>query len=159
MGEPHVVTLRATRAGDLDELFRLRHDDRVPTAAFIADDVADRASFEARWRRLRDDPAVRLVTIRGDGVIVGEAARWTDPDDGPTVAFRIDRAHSSHGIASRAMRLFLDTEARPVRVHVADDDAASITVLEQLGFRETAADASLANAPGVKTAERTYVLR
>jgi len=158
MVEPHVVTLRATRAGDLDELFRLRHDDPVPTAASTADDLADRAAFEARWTRLRDDPAVRLVTIRADGVIIGEAVRWTDPDDGPTVAYRIDPAHAGR-VASRAMKLFLDTEARPVRVHVADDDAASISVLEQLGFREAAADASLTSTAGVRTAERTYVLR
>ena len=37
MGQPHVVTLRATRAGDLDALFTFeQHEEAVRMAAFTA---------------------------------------------------------------------------------------------------------------------------
>ena len=81
MGEPHVVTLRATRAGDLDALFAFeQHEGAVHMAAFTAPDPTDRATFDAHWRRLFDDPGVDARTIRADGVIVGSAARWFEED-------------------------------------------------------------------------------
>lgn len=160
MVEPHVVTLRATRAGDLDELFRLRQDDTaIRMAAFTADDMADRAAFDTRWARLLADPSVRLVTVRADGEIVGDAARWTDPDDGPMVAYWIDRAHWGRGIATRALRLFLDTEPRPMRARAAVDNAGSVAVLRKLGFAVVGQERGFANARGMETDEVVFELR
>ena len=140
MGEPHVVTLRATRAGDLDALFRFAHDPRaVQMAAFTPADPADRAAFDAHWQRLFADPGVDSRTVRADGEIVGSVARWYE-DDTPEVTYWIDRAHWGEGIATRAVRLFLDAlDERPVRARVASDNAGSIAVLERLGFRQVGA--------------------
>ncbi|WP_353828907.1 GNAT family N-acetyltransferase [Agromyces sp. SYSU T0242] len=160
MVEPHVVTLRETRAGDLDELFRFRQDEEAARmAAFTPDDVADRSAFDARWERLSADPGVRMVTIRADGVVVGDAGRWTDPDEGPMITYWVDRAHWRRGIATRAMRLFLDAEPRPVRAHAAADNAASIAVLGKLGFVEVGRDRGYANARGAEIEEIVLELR
>jgi RimJ/RimL family protein N-acetyltransferase len=160
MVEPHVVTLRATRAGDLDELFRFRQDDdAIRMAAFTAEDVADRAAFDERWARLLADPSIRLVTIRADGEIVGDVGRWTDAEDGPMVAYWIDRAHWSRGVATRALRLFLDTEPRPMRARAAADNAGSLAVLAELGFTEVGRERAFANARGAEFDEVVLELR
>lgn len=160
MGKPHVVTLRVTRDRDLDALFRLRQDrEAMRMAAFTGPDLTDRAAFDARWARLRADPSKRLVTIRADGEIVGDAGRWTDPDDGPMITYWIDRAHWGRGIATRAMRLFLDTEPRPVRARAAADNAGSLAVLRKLGFTVVGHDRGFAAARGVEIDEVVLELR
>ena len=135
MGKPHVVTLRATRAGDLDALFQIEQDDvAVHMAAFTPPDPTDRAMFDAHWHRLLSDAGVDARTIRADGDIVGSVARWID-EGTAEITYWVDRAHWGEGIATRAMRLFLEAHAeRPVRARVASDNAASIAVLEKLGF-------------------------
>ena len=159
MGQPHVVTLRATRDGDLDALFAFGlHEEAVRMAAFTSADPADRAAFDAHWRRLLADPTVDARTVRADGEIVGSVARWLD-DGEAEITYWIDPAHWGRGIATRAMRLFLDVlRDRPVRAHVAADNAASIAVLERLGFRRVGSELSYANARGTEIEEQLYRL-
>ncbi|WP_142140385.1 GNAT family N-acetyltransferase [Acidovorax sp. SLBN-42] len=159
MGEPHVVTLRATRDGDLDALFAFeQHEEAVRMAAFTAPDPTDRAMFDAHWRRLLADPGVDARTVRADREIVGSVARWFE-DDEAEVTYWIDPAHWGQGIATRAMRLFLDAvRDRPVRARVAADNAASIAVLEKLGFRRIGSAMSYANARGTEIEEFLYRL-
>jgi RimJ/RimL family protein N-acetyltransferase len=159
MGQPHVVTLRATRDGDLDALFAFGlHEEAVRMAAFTSADPADRAAFDAHWRRLLADPTVDARTVRADGEIVGSVARWLD-DGEAEITYWIDPAHWGRGIATRAMRLFLDAlRDRPVRAHVAADNAASIAVLERLGFRRVGSELSYANARGTEIEEYRYRL-
>lgn len=159
MGEPHVVTLRATRAGDLDALFRFaRHPGAVQMAAFTVADPDDRGAFDAHWQRLSSDPGVDARTIRADGDIVGSVARWFD-EGASEVTYWIDPERWGQGIATRAMRLFLDSlPERPVRARVASDNAGSIAVLEKLGFRQVAVEVGFANARGAEIEERVYTL-
>lgn len=161
MVEPHVVTLRATRAGDLDELFRIRIDPEANrTAASTVEDPSDRAAFDAHWERLLARPDVDARTVRCDGSIVGSVVRWVDdarPE--PEITCWIDRAHRGLGIATRALRLFLDTQARPVRVRAAADDAAARAAIGTLGFVEVARERSLANAHGDEIEEIVFELR
>ncbi|MBT2500495.1 GNAT family N-acetyltransferase [Agromyces sp. ISL-38] len=159
MGEPHVVTLRATRAGDLDALFAFgQHEEAVRMAAFTAPDPTDRAMFDAHWRRLIDDPSVDARTIRADGAIVGSAARWFE-DATPEITVWIDPARWGEGIATRAIRLFLEALGeRPVRARAAADNAGSIAVLEKLGFRQVGIEVGFANARGTDIEERIYRL-
>lgn len=159
MGEPHVVTLRTTRAEDLDALFRFaQHPAAVQMAAFTPPSPGDRASFDAHWRRLIADPAIDARTVRADGEVVGSVARWFD-DDGAEITYWIDPAHWGRHIATRAMRLFLDAlRERPIRARVAADNAASIAVLEKLDFRRVGAERSFANARGAEIDEVVYRL-
>ena len=86
MGEPHVVTLRATRAGDLDALFAFeQHEEAVRMAAFTAPDPTDRATFDAHWRRLIDDPNVDFAKV-AQGLGVYAEGPITNPKDlGPAL--------------------------------------------------------------------------
>lgn len=160
MGEPHVVTLRATRDGDLDALFLIERDPvAVRMAAFTPPDPSDRAAFDAHWRRLLGDPGVDARTVRADGEIVGSVARWFDGGTAE-ITYWIDRAHWGRGIATRAMRLFLGTLGdRPVRARVAADNAGSIAVLEKLGFEQVGTETGFANARDTEIEERVYQLR
>ncbi|RXZ44349.1 N-acetyltransferase [Agromyces binzhouensis] len=157
MVEPHVVTLRATRAGDLDELFRIRLDPEANRmAAFTAADPSDRAAFDAHWAKLfaREDVDARTVRI------VGSVARWIDDETrAPEITYWIDRDEWGRGIATRAMRLFLDTQPRPVRARAAADNAASIAVLDKLGFVEVGRDRAYADARGAEIDEVVLELR
>ena len=159
MGQPHVVTLRATRDRDLDDLFAFGEDPTaVRMAAFTPPDPSDRATFDAHWRRLMEDPGIDARTIRADGAVVGSVARWFD-DGTAEVTYWIDRAHWGQGIATRAMRLFLDVlPDRPVRARVAADNTGSIAVLEKLGFRRVGTERSFANARDAEIDEFTYRL-
>lgn len=159
MGEPHVVTLRATRAGDLDALFGFQqHAEAVRMAAFTAPDPSDRAAFDTHWMRLLDDPDVDARTVRADGDIVGSVIRWFE-GGAAEITYWIDRARWGQGIATRAMRLFLEgLRERPVHARVAADNAGSIAVLEKLGFRQVGVDVSFANARGGEIEERLYQL-
>lgn len=159
MGQPHVVTLRATRAGDLDALFAFGgHEEAVRMAAFTAPDPTDRAAFDAHWRRLLADPTVDARTVRADGEIVGSVARWFDDGEAEVTCW-VDPARWGQGIATRAMRLFLEVlRDRPVRARVAADNAASIAVLERLGFRRVGSELSYAGARGVEIEEHLYRL-
>jgi RimJ/RimL family protein N-acetyltransferase len=161
MVEPHVVTLRATRAGDLDELFRIQLDPEANrVAAFTARDPSDRTAFDEHWTRLlgRDDADTR--TVRCDGRIVGSVGRWIDSESGmPEVTYWIDREHWGRGIATRAMRLFLDTQPRPIRARAAADNAASVAVLGKLGFVEVGHDRGYAEARGAEVDEVVLELR
>lgn len=159
MGQPHVVTLRATRAGDLDALFTFEQNgEAVRMAAFTPPDPTDRAAFDAHWRRLLGDPRIDARTIRADGRIVGSVARWFE-DDVAEITTWVDPDHWGEGIATRAMRLFLDAlRDRPLRARVAADNAASIAVLEKLGFRQVGTETSFANARNADIEERIYRL-
>ncbi|MGR0220455.1 GNAT family N-acetyltransferase [Agromyces sp. ZXT2-6] len=161
MVEPHVVTLRATRAGDLDELFRIQLDPEANRmAAFTAGDPSDRAAFDAHWERLfgRDDVDAR--TVRCDGRIVGSVARWIDAETRtPEITYWIDREQWGRGIATRAVRLFLDSQPRPVRARAAADNAASVSVLGKLGFVEVGRHRDVAKARGEEIEEIEFELR
>jgi RimJ/RimL family protein N-acetyltransferase len=127
-------------------------------AAFTAPDPTDRATFDAHWRRLIDDPTVDARTIRADGAIVGSVARWFE-DGTHEITVWIDPGHWGEGIATRALRLFLEAlRERPVRARVAADNAGSIVVLEKLGFRQVGIEVSFANARGTEIEERIYRL-
>jgi RimJ/RimL family protein N-acetyltransferase len=159
MGQPHVVTLRATRAGDLDALFRFSRDPgAVRMAAFTPADPDDRAAFDAHWQRLLADSGVDARTVRADGDIVGSVSRWFEGGVAE-ITYWIDPSRWGEGIATRAMRLFLDAiDERPVRARVASDNAGSIAVLERLGFRQVGIEVSFANARGAEIEERIYSL-
>ncbi|NEE40161.1 GNAT family N-acetyltransferase, partial [Streptomyces sp. SID7982] len=110
------VTLRAVEDADLPLFFAwMRDPDATRVAAFTAKDPTDRAAFDAHWARIRSGSGgVVMRTAVADGVVVGHVGAYGEPGD-RQVTYWIDRAHWGRGLATAALRAFLDeTPTRPL---------------------------------------------
>ncbi|KQM83883.1 hypothetical protein ASE68_12320 [Agromyces sp. Leaf222] len=137
------MSLRATRDTDLDTLNRITPGDD----ALIGTDAPSGTDADADRR-----------TIRADGEIVGQVARWLDRGDA-FVACRVDGTRRDDGIAGRALRLYLEVlDERPVRTRVAPDDDACIRVLERLGFEPDSGRPGGTTATGAPVDELVFLL-
>jgi RimJ/RimL family protein N-acetyltransferase len=135
---PVHVSLRPVEPDDLDRLFRYQLDPEANAmAAFTAADPFDRAAFDARWRRVLADPEATARTILADGAVAGSIMRWRDPAlDGPEVSYWLGREWWGLGIATAALRAFLEhVPDRPLYGRTAATNPASRQVLERAGFR------------------------
>lgn len=126
-------------------------------AAFTAKDPADRTAFERHWERIRSDPQVIIRTILVGGAVAGHVSSYVE-DGGPEITYWLGKAFWGRGIASAALRSFLDqvNPARPMRARVAKDNPASLRVLQKCGFQIIGEDRGFAQARGVETEE--YIL-
>ena len=103
-------------------------------AAFTSPDFDDRTAFERRWARLRSDASTTNRVVEVDGRVVGHIASF-DLEGQREVTYWIGRDNWGRGIATRALREFLQLEAtRPLYARAASDNAASIRVLTKCGF-------------------------
>ncbi len=144
------MILRDIRDEDLDVLFEHWVDpESNRMAAFTAADPSDRPAFDARWAKLRSNPAVtnRVIDVEGD--VVGTIGSW-DGEPGREVTYWLGREHWGKGIATRALREFVENveSARPLFAAAAADNAASIRVLEKCGFVRVGKARGYANARG-----------
>ena len=127
------VTLRAVQDADLPLLYAQQADQ--PSYAMAATTPRDRAAFEAHWAKIRADPSTTLRAILYDGGLAGHLVSWSH-DGEREVGYWVDRALWRRGIATRALRLFLEVEqARPLVATVAPHNAGSLRVLAATGFR------------------------
>jgi RimJ/RimL family protein N-acetyltransferase len=136
--------LRDVIEADLPIFFEHQRD---PVAARMAAFVPrEHEAFMAHWHdRVLGNPANAAKTVVVDGRAVGHVASW-EQDGKRLVGYWIGREHWGQGIATRALMEFLAHEAtRPLHAWVAEDNVASIRVLEKCGFRR---DAAAAPHPG-----------
>ena len=143
------VELRAVEDGDLDAFFAHLQDPVARRmAAFVGKDSGDRRAFDARWARIRSDPGVTVRTITLDGGLAGHVASFRKGGD-LEVTYWVERETWGRGVASSALRLFLEfmTE-RPLHGRAAKDNRASIRVLEKCGFQQVGEERGFANARG-----------
>jgi RimJ/RimL family protein N-acetyltransferase len=150
--------LREVIDSDLPVFFRHQRD---PTArhmaAFVPADPDDRAAFDAHWRRIRASAGVKVRTIVVDAEVVGHVASF-ERDGDHEVTYWIDAAHWGRGIATAALRAFLQEDpVRPVVARVVKDSAASRRVLEKCGFLVVGEDHG--HAAGRGTVVEELVLR
>jgi len=98
-----------------------------------------REVFFAVWEKYFDDPSVnaRVIEIEGgDGLDVAGSISRFQAEGQDCVGYWIARAHWGKGVASRALRLFLDEEPRrPLHATAARDNGPSRRILEKCGFR------------------------
>jgi RimJ/RimL family protein N-acetyltransferase len=149
-----IIALREFEDADLDAVFRQMSDpDAVRMAAFTAKDPNDRAAFEAHMRRVLADPDVVHRSVTRDGELVGTVGSFVI--EGETeVTYWIDRAFWGQGIATIALRLMLELRpTRPIFARAASDNAASLRVLEKVGFTRIGTDVGYANARGTEIQE------
>ena len=152
------VELREVQDPDLDIFFEQgREPEAVRMAAFTAQDPSDRSHFEIHWARIRADRHIIIRTILAGGAVAGSilSHAWFGDLE---VSYWLGRSFWGRGIASQALRLFLEVQTvRPIFGRVAADNHGSLRVLEKCGFRVVGQDRGYANARGEMIDE--WVLR
>lgn len=142
------IQLRDVRDTGLPVLFDFGRDpDAVRMAAFTPTEPSDRAAFKARWAKILDSPDTVARTILADGEVAGSVLVWRDEAlDGPEVSYWIDPRQWGRGIASRALGLILaEVAIRPLFGRAAEDNVASLRVLEKAGFKRVGQERGFAN--------------
>ena len=155
-----VIVLREVEDADIATFHEHWTDDvALRMAAFTPDEVHDRAAFEARWARQRADPSVLVRTIEHDREVVGSIGSWDAGGGAREVTYWIGRRHWGQGIASQALRMFLELErTRPLHAAAAADNTGSLRVLERCGFRATGRGRGWSNARSTDVDEIELVL-
>lgn len=153
------IRLRPLGDGDLDTVFRWERDPvAAAMAAFTREDPADRAAFDAHYRRVRADPANLLLVVEDDGEAVGTIGSFTIEDE-REVGFWVDPSRWGRGIASAALARFLGVELeRPLHARAAEHNLASAAVLRRAGFERIGAERSWAAGVGEEIVEHIYRL-
>ena len=148
-----MVTLRDVAEADLPVFFEHQRDpDANRMAAFPA---RERDAFFAHWREnVLANASGRARTIVADDEVAGYIASW-EQEGMRLVAYWLGRAYWGRGIATAALRAFLEVETtRPLHAYVAVGNVGSMRVLERCGFVRVGAED--AGADGV--AEYLYRL-
>jgi RimJ/RimL family protein N-acetyltransferase len=127
------VSLRAITLDDLPTLFENQYD--PASAAMAGVPIREEADFYARRTKTEEDPANDTRAIMVDGEMAGDVVSWTD-DGGRHVGYRIAQRFWGRGIATEALKLFLDEITdRPLRADLLRTNLGSRRVLEKNGFR------------------------
>lgn len=151
------IKLRRTEVADLDSLFQFQLDKEASyLAAFTPKDSTDKAAYLAKYARLLNDPTVNNQTILVNSVIVGSVAKFILEGD-TEITYWLDRKFWGKGIATKALKDFLDIETtRPIFGRVAFDNFGSQKVLEKCGFVKIGSDKGFANARQTEIEELIY---
>lgn len=129
------IHLRPVEPGDYS-VFYAHQADEVSRhmAAFGSKDALDEAAHTARWERIQALPDSINRTILADGEVVGNIMKFVMFEENQ-LAYWLGREHWGRGIATQAVRLFLqEYSERPLHARAAKDNAASRRVLEKCGF-------------------------
>ena len=130
--------MRAVRSEDLPVLYQHQLDEEASRVAAFPS--RDRDAFEAHWAKIMADPTMRARAIEMDRALVGTIGSWPE-DDVRLVGYWIGREHWGRGIATAALRAFLEEErSRPLHALVATSNIGSIKVLERCGFERSDED-------------------
>ena len=126
------VVLREVRDEDLPVFYE---DQRDPDGVAMAGvPTRDREAFMAHWTKIRADPTMVQHTVEVNGEVAGNVGSWPS-EEGPLVGYWIGREHWGKGVATAALRAFLEVlPERPLHAFVAAGNVASIRVLEKCGF-------------------------
>lgn len=159
MARPNLVVLRNIAPSDLPIFFLHQCDpDAVHMAAFTAKEPSNRAAFNAFWTRIMTDESIIIQTILYEDQVAGSVLKYDD-EGKPEVSYWLGKEFWGKGIATQALRLFLDrVAARPLYARAAKDNLASIRVLEKCGFTVCGQSKGYANARGCEIEELLLVL-
>jgi RimJ/RimL family protein N-acetyltransferase len=151
---PPAVELREVADRDLSVFFEHQRD---PVArhmvAFGAKDPDDRAAFDEKWERVRNDPAIFTRTILCDGRVAGYITSF-ERYGLPEIGYWIGRDLWGRGVATRALAAALElVSVRPLYARVAKDNAASLRVLIKCGFVICGENREFGHARGAEVEE------
>ena len=138
------VQLREVVDSDLPHFYDQAQD--LMSQRMACTPVRDRAAFDAHWAKIRADATSVIRTILVDGAVAGYALSF-DRDGHREVGYWIARAFWGRGVATEAVRSFLELDPRrPLFGHVAKHNGASMRVLEKCGFTYAGEDKEFARA-------------
>lgn len=151
------ITLRETLLTDLPIFFQYQLDEEAGyLAAFMPKNHTDREAYLEKWTRLHADPTISMRTILLNGEVVGVVSKFVMHGDAE-LTYWIDKPHWGKGIATAALKAFLEIEdTRPIHGHVAFDNYGSQRVLEKNGFQKTGTGKGFANARQAEIEEFIY---
>jgi len=156
------MRLRNVNDEDLAIFFNHQRDPIArQMAAFTSEDGENRQAFMSHWTRIlsNDSILMRTIELKG-GDVAGSIGSYLVAELGaPEVTYWVGRDHWGHGIASRALELFLEIQfERPLYARVAKDNGRSLRVLEKHNFRLSSEDSGFAAARGKQVEEFVMVL-
>jgi len=161
------INLRPTKISDLDTLFQFQLDKEGGyLAAFMPKNHTDKLAYIDKYTKLLGDSTVNnqtiildnIIAIILDNIIVGSIAKFI-MEDNAEITYWIDRKFWGQGIATKALKNFLDIETtRPIFGRVAFDNFGSQKVLEKCGFIKIGSDRGFANARKTEIEEYIYKL-
>lgn len=141
----HQVTLRHVQDSDLPIIFGQHQSEKaLYMAAFTPPDPADFDAFSAHWQKIRSDNSVTLQTILVNGAVAGYISQF-EMFDAPEIGYWLGEEFWGKGVATAALTQFLALIAiRPLYARAAQDNIASIRVLQKCGFTITGEDKGFA---------------
>ena len=153
------ITLSETTNEDLNVLFLFQLDEQANyLAAFSSKDPGDKVAYIEKYSKFLTDPTINMRTIIVNGEIAGSIAKFVRENDAE-VTYWIDRKFWGRGIATNALKKFLEVEQiRPIYGRVAFDNYGSQKVLEKCGFVKIGKDTGFANARQTEIEEYIYKL-
>jgi RimJ/RimL family protein N-acetyltransferase len=150
------VTLRPVHESDLPVLYEHQLD--AEATARAGSPARDGQAFLSHWQRLLRDPDVVVRAVETDGRLAGNIVSFIEAGE-RAVGYWLGREYWGRGIATRALELFLvEVTVRPLRAHVAAQNAASARVLEKCGFHLAGEAAADFTGDGEMVVEQVYVL-
>lgn len=127
------IILRPVTASDLPVIYDQQADPEL--SAMAAFPSRDREAFDAHWAKIMADKKVILKAIIFNGQLAGHLVSW-EMEEGREVGYWLGREFWGKGIATQALRQFLDVVmTRPLFAHVAKHNIGSKRVLEKNGFK------------------------
>jgi ribosomal-protein-alanine N-acetyltransferase len=153
------IILRPSVVADINTFFEFQLDEEANyLAAFTAKDTTDKTAYLDKYTKLLHLLTVNMQTILAGNAIIGTVTKF-EINNEAEVAFWIDKAYWGQGIATSALKLFLDIEKkRPIFGHAAFDNFGSQKFLEQCGFVKIGSDKGFANARHAEIKEFVYKL-
>lgn len=151
------VQLRPVTRDDLPVLAEIQSDPLAnDMAAIKRQPPAALLDFLSTWMFA---PGTVARVILADGEVVGSLSCF-DSDGLRTVGYWLARSHWGRGIASQALKLFLDEIAdRPLHARVASTNHGSIRVLQKAGFTIERHQHSPATDRYIECEEAVLILR
>ena len=117
-------------------------------AAFLPRDPSDRDAFLTHWRRILSDPTKITKAILWKGQVAGTVGSFLW-DGKPQVTYWIGKEFWGNGIATQALtELLRVVNDRPLYASTANDNVASMRVLEKCGFAMRGSAKAFAKARG-----------
>jgi RimJ/RimL family protein N-acetyltransferase len=156
------ILLREVTEDDLVIFFKQQQDPAANwMAAFTAKDPTDWAAFAAKWAKILGDGTATAKTIVWDGCVAGNVGSFIAPWSGQReVSYWVGRNFWGRGVATGALTAFVgELVERPLYARVAEDNLASLRVLEKCGFVVIGREKGFANARGTEIEEVVLELR